>query len=170
MTHLPNEVWLLIASCCQPRDLWLSLRPLSRQLQQCAEQFFEENLLPKTKLTLPVSFPTYDVRSPIYGKAVFLPLQVAVRLLDSHDDCRITYSLTETDPETYETQFRDRWSRMSKTADGYLDEKMKWEVQLFDRRVDVKLKDPMATGTSRGADTDAIVSFDWKCSMTIFFR
>ncbi len=52
--YLPNEIWLEIASLCDLKDLWLSVRRVNQQLSACAERtvrntFFQHATLIMTR-------------------------------------------------------------------------------------------------------------------------
>lgn len=167
MAHLPTEIWLLIASYCEAIDLWLSLRQVNRQLHECAEQHFERALLSHATLSLPVAIPTYDMRSQTRGKAIFIQ--------DALDHCsrteRVSYTLTETDPEAYCNHFLARWKGMCESnPGGWLNERMAWQMSLGERASSTRLRNPRADATRHNTSDFANVSFDWKATMTSFFK
>lgn len=170
MPHLPNEIWLLIAEYCEPRDLWLSLRPVSRQLQQCTEQHFERNILPNTVLNLPVVIPTYDVRIPIRGKVVFTPVSDDSSSDRKDNSNHKVYSMVETDPDYYRPHFLTRWVTMQDRETGRLDDRrVRWELELYGQRRGVSLHE--CTAVKQGCEKDEVrVSFEWTYTLTSFFR
>ena len=168
MPHLPNEIWLLIATYCRPQDLWFSIRPVNNQLQQCAEQYFKQEILHHTTLILPVVIPTYDVRTPIRGKVVFTPM-----LQDCHAGAvdnfgGATYCMTDTKSDYYRPHFLSRWATMQNRETGQLDERrMRWELELEGQRHPIALHRPVAL--KQGCKDEVWVSFDWRCMVTTFF-
>lgn len=169
MPHLPNEIWLLIASYCNPHDLWLTLRPVNNQLQECVEHYFRQEILPHTTLMLPVVIPTYDVRIPIRGKVVFNPMPEDCDAAAVHSFESATYSMKDTEPDYYLPHFLSRWATMQDRETGQLDERrIRWELELEGWRHPVSLRRPMAL--KQGCkDGEARVSFDWRYTMTTFF-
>lgn len=164
MPHLPTELWLLIASYCDPKDLWLNLRQVNRQLSECAEQHFQRELLSQVTLSLAVAIPTYDMRSQTRGKAVFVQDELDVL----HKIQHISYSLSETVPEHYFNHFLARWKGMCESKG--LSDRIEWQMGLGWRNDTVRLRNPSANATRHDTSDYANVSFDWKPSMTSFFR
>ena len=152
---------------CDPRDLWVSLRPVNRQLQECAEQHFEKNILALVELNLPIAIPSYDMRNRIWGKAVFHP--DTEESSDKKIAGRVTYSLTSTEPEHYHSHFLGRWKGMWDSGrNGNSHEGMTWELKLVDRIDGARLRKALLHW-----DRDrelAQVSFQWKATMTRFFE
>lgn len=170
MPHLPNEIWLLIASYCEPRDLWLSIRPINSQLQQCAEQYIKQEILPHTTLLLPVVIPTYDVRIPIRGKVVFKPILPDSSTDNGCDFDGAVFCLHDTDPDYYRPHFLSRWATMQDRETGYLDERrIRWEFELAGQRSPLSLHRPLAVKDGCEAG-DARVSFDWRYMLSTYFR
>ena len=168
MPHLPTEIWLLIAAHCDPRDLWLSLRQVNRQLRECAEQHFERELLPHVGLSLPVAIPTYDMRSQNQGKAVFHIDQASGSCGDPE---RVSYFLYETEPEQYSNHFLARWKGMcDSNPGGWMNERVSWDMSLETRIDRARLRKPYADATRHNTSGYASVSFEWKPAMTSFFR
>lgn len=166
MPHLPNEIWLLVASYCDPKDLWLSIRPINRQLQQCADQYVKEEVLPRTILILPVVIPTYDVRVPIRGKVLFNPISPTQGL----DFNASVYCLDDTEPGYYRPHFLSRWATMQDRETGQLDDRrIKWELEFQGQCRPVSLHRSMAV-KSGCRDDEARVSFDWRYMLTTYFR
>ncbi len=169
MPHLPNEIWLLIASHCNPQDLWLSIRPVNNQLQQCAEQYFKNEILPHTILSLSVVLPPYDVRVSIRGKVVFTPMLQGCDPNMASNFSNATYCMKDTDPGYYCPQFLSRWAIMQNRETGPLDERRtKWELELEGQRHPVGLQQTV-TLKERVKHGDAWVSFDWKRMMNTYF-
>ena len=170
MLYLPNEIWLLIASYCEPKDVWLSLRPVSRQIQICSEQHFKQAVLPFAILSLPITLPTYDIRNPIRGKAVFHPLaSKSCPPSGSGRSDRIVYRLAETEPTYYRSHFFARWDTLQKNHHGSLDERLRWELRLAGSSSGVRLREPLAV--TQDYEVGGLqVSFEWKSTMTTFFR
>lgn len=167
MPQLPTEVWLLIVSYCDPRDLWLSLRQVNRQLLLCAEQYFQEELLPLVELILPVAITTYDMRGQTRARAVFHCQRPT--LLHRWD--RASYCLTRIEPELYRLQFLDRWKRSCDSSPtGSLNQKMAGEMRLKDRADTVILRTPSIGMDQHDMKDCARISFEWKATMTSFFR
>ena len=166
MPHLPNEIWLQIASHCDAKDLWLSLRPVDRQLQQCAEQQFEEAFLQTIVLCLPVAIPTYDMRSQTKGKAIF---QVESEPSEKNEASRISYSLSRTEPAHYRPHFESRWRSMCPSG-GSLSDRVAWEMSIDERTDSVRLRQPIVYRDKPVATDEVQVSFEWKPTMTSFFR
>ncbi len=167
--YLPNEVWFLIAEYCEPKDIWLSLRQVSPQLQQCADQYFERTYLPDMTITLPIALPTYDIRNPIRGKALFKPNPVKGQ--DQAASDRVVFSLANTDPAHYHSHFVGRWKAMcDRNAGGWLKESTKWEMHLCGRHGFTRLKNAQGITASQVSDDHAQLSFDWKASITSFYR
>lgn len=108
MPHLPDELWLLIASFSEPTDLWLTLRPLNRQLRDCTDQHFAENVLPRLLLHSPITFPTYDIRSPIHGRASFTYKSGVDEAHQQPNRERVTFALVDTEPSYHRSHFVDR--------------------------------------------------------------
>ncbi|KAK6391672.1 hypothetical protein LTR65_004166 [Meristemomyces frigidus] len=168
MPYLPNEIWLDIVAYCDPRDLWLSLRPSNRQLSDCVEQYFRDELLPQTVISLPIALPTYDIRQPMRGKAVFQYTECARGEGQSKD--RVSYCFSKTEPWHYQAQFLDRWQGMREKADGRLVDKLRWDIQLIDKTVTVGLKEARIDAAQAVEAEAAPLSFEWKSNMTRFFR
>lgn len=171
-THLPNEIWLHIASYCEPRDLWLSFRQVNRQLQQCAETHFAEALLPYTILTLPITLPTYDVRSPIQGRVIFHPGRTQYSPSIEDDSGRATFHLIDTEPDHYLSQFMIRWKGIYDSTGGRMKENMRFEFQFQHERksAPIKLYDARVSNSKDDFTGEPQVLFDWKASMTSFFQ
>ena len=170
MPELPNEIWLLIASHCEPQDIWLSIRPVNSQLQQCAEQYTKREVLPQTKLILPVVIPTYDARIPIRGKVVFNPLLESFTTEQVCDLATVIYCLDDTEPDYYRPHFLTRWATMQNRETGHLDERrIRWEFELEAQRRPVSLHRSIAVkhGCKAG---EARVSFDWRYMLTTYFQ
>ena len=166
MPHLPNEIWLQIASCCDHPDLWLSFRLVNRQLQTCAESHFKHEVLPLATLSLPVVLPTYDIRSPILGKAVFRPLMTN----ETQNPDLIVFVLDRTVPDYYRSHFLSRWASMRDAESGSLAKpRVKWHLDVCGGSAGVCLKGPMAT-TPDCEDDEARVEFEWKATLTRFYR
>lgn len=170
MPHLPNEIWLLIASYCEPKDLWLSLRPVNRQLQICAEQHIKQAVLSLAVLSLPITLPTYDIRNPIRGKAVFHPLiSKTPPPVESDSSDRIVYRLFETEPSYYRSHFFARWGTLQRGHSGTLDERLRWELSIGGLSVSVRLREPLAV--TQDYEVGGLqVAFLWKPTTTCFFR
>ena len=170
MPHLPNEIWLLIASYCDPQDLWLTLRPVNNQLQQCTEQYFKRDVLPQTTLNLPIIIPTYDVRIPIRGKVIFNPI-LQNRSIPSGDDFeRVVYCMEDMEPDYYRPHFLTRWATMQNRESGQLDDRrLRWELELGGQCHSVSLHGSTAMNQG-GLGSEPRVSFDWRYMMTRFFR
>ena len=170
MPHLPNEIWLLIASYCEPQDLWLALRPVNNQLQQCTEQYFKRDVLLRTTLNLPVIIPTYDVRIPIRGRVVFKPGSQDGHIVTGDDFERVTYCMEDTEPDYYRPHFLTRWSTMQNRENGQLDgRRVRWEVELGGQCHSVCLYG--STAVKQGCAVGEVrVSFDWRYMMTSFFK
>lgn len=166
MPHLPIEIWLLIASYCDPKDLWLSIRPINRQLQQCAEQYVKQEVLPHTILVLPVVIPTYDLRVPIRGRVVFKPLDPSPGL----DFNGTIFCLDDTEPDYYRPHFLTRWATMQDRDTGRLDaRRIRWELELEGQRSPVSLH--CSTAIKHGCKVgEARVSFDWRYMLTTYFQ
>ena len=178
MPHLPNEIWLLIASYSEPQDLWLSLRQVNRQLHLCTEQHFKNEILPHSTLSLPIILPTYDIRSPIRGKGVFHPLPAGdlssmqssgPLLWQTQNPDRVIYCLGETEPDYYRSHFLTRWESMRKKGKGSLDEGLRWEMSICGRSNRVCLKYPFAL-TDGCKEDEGRLSLEWMATMTRFFR
>lgn len=183
MVHLPNEIWLQIASYCEARDLWLALRPVSRQLLRCSEQQFKEEFLTKAVLHLRIRIPTYDMRNPLQSRITFRPLGVQG---DYHHNAlpgryvsRLTFILVETDPAYYQSHFLSRWKGMQDSQGGRLSDKMTWELDLCGehetsalcaRTVPVHLQNPVAESHENDCEDQARLSFEWMATVTSFFR
>lgn len=167
MPHLPNEIWLLIASYCEPRDLWLLLRLVNRQLYECAEQHFECELLPQIILNLPVAIPTYDMRKRTRGTAIF---HIDENSSLGHHSDRVSYCLSGSEPGLYRTHILSCWGRMCNSAGGSLNENTVWEMQLGERIDTARLRRPSVDTSQNNSDDQARVSFDWRPAMTSFFR
>lgn len=165
--HLPNEIWLLIASYCEPKTLWLSLRQTNRQLRECAEQQFERELLPHVVLNLPVAIPTYDMRTQTRGRAIF-NIEEKQPVCSRSD--RVSYSLSGSEPGLYRTHILSCWQRICKSAGGSLNEKMAWEMQLGEHMHGARLRRPTIDASQDSSTGDVRVSFDWKPAMTSFLR
>jgi hypothetical protein len=170
MPHLPNEIWLLIASYCEPQDLWLTLRPVNNQLQQCTEQYFRRDVLPHATLVLPVVIPTYDARMPIRGKVIFNPISPDSHAASEGDLERVTYNMEDTEPAYYLPRFLLRWATMHDRECGELDERIRrWELELGGQCHSVSLHG--STAVKQGCvGREVRVSFDWRYLMTSFFR
>lgn len=170
MPHLPNEIWLLIASYCEPKDLWLSIRPINSQLQECAEQYIKREILPHTTLILPVVIPTYDARIPIRGQVIFKPVPQGSKTDEGRDFDTAVFCLDDTDPDYYRPHFLTRWATMQDRETGHLDEqRIRWGFELEGQRKAVSLHRPFAMkdGCRVG---EARVSFDWRYMLTTYFR
>ncbi|KXT06816.1 hypothetical protein AC578_7255 [Pseudocercospora eumusae] len=161
--HLPNELWLLIIPHCSPADLWRSGRRVNAQLKDCVDQFFEREVLPHLIVSLPVALPTYDIRNPVRGQAVFHPLSPKT----GPEPGRLHVQLAQTEPEHYRTHFLDRWQGMQQSADAALGQHIRFDVQLADRTVSMRLPD--ARGELVKSTHDARMSFQWTPAMTAFF-
>jgi hypothetical protein len=170
MPHLPNEIWLFIATYCEPKDLWLSIRPVNRQLRQCAEQYIKREVLPQTKLILPVVIPTYDVRIPIRGKVVFNPLVASLTAKQASEFGTVIYRLDDTEPDYYRPHFLTRWATMQDRETGHLDERrIRWEFDLGTQRRPINLYRPIAVKHECKAG-ETWISFDWRYMLTTYFR
>ena len=169
MVHLPNEIWLLIASYCDVSDLWLSVRQSNRQLQRCAEQYFGDDVLPLATLSLPIVLPTYDIRNPIRGKAVFHPLNITSTQHSGEVSCIVAFGLTETDPDYYRSHFKTRWSGMQDSTSHQLDERLRWELNILGRGTLLSLKRLKAIRQGCG-ESEPKLEFEWMPTMTRFFR
>ena len=169
MRHLPNEIWLLIASYCELQDLWLSLRPVNNQLQQCTEQYFKHDVLPRTTLILPVVIPTY-IQVPMRGKVVFNYIPQCLHAATGHSSERVIYRMEDTEPDFYRPHFLTQWVTMQDQESGRLDDrKLRWELELGGQCQSVNLYG--STAVKQGcAVGEARVSFGWRYLMTSFFR
>lgn len=167
---LPNEIWLAITEHCDLRDAWLSLRQVNKQLHDCVDQHFAEDILPRTVISLPIALPTYDVRNPQIGKA----------LLDHHSRLvgtgkrgsidRAVYSLLRVEPAQYRAQLLSRWNSMQYYEDDQLNEKLRWDMRLGHANIRVQLKDARIS-TREDVDRErACLAVDWKPTLTYFFR
>ncbi|KAK5121608.1 hypothetical protein LTR85_004780 [Meristemomyces frigidus] len=170
MPYLPNEIWLDIIAYCDPRDLWLSLRTTNRQLSECVEQYFGDDVLPKTVTSLPIALPTYDIRQPMRGKAIFHHTRSNQSNEQASNRDRASYSLSKTDPEHYRAQFLDRWEGMREKAGGKLGDHLRWDMQLNDKVVTMGLKEARIEPHQTVGAEAAQLSFDWKPTMSRFFH
>ncbi|KAF2479772.1 hypothetical protein BDY17DRAFT_45435 [Neohortaea acidophila] len=166
--HLPNELWILVFSHCSPKDLWLSLRPINTQLRTCTEEYYARHYLPLTQLTLPITLPTYDMRNPIRGKAVFHPGLLG----NSEESGRALYDLVGTDPSHYREHFLGRWKGMGEGEGRWLRETVVWEMGIAEGGVrEVRLRRPRVEGIGVQGDLEvARVSFEWRGTVSSFFR
>ena len=169
MAHLPCEIWLLIASHCDPKDLWLSMRKVSQQLKECAEQHFEREILPQAVLSLPIAIPTYDMRHPIRGRAVFLPSMKPSASEEGANSGRVFYSLVKTEPDFYESRFLSRWASMKSANAGHLNPGTSWQIDLCGRTGRVGLKQGFVDDDEESVWDGTRVSFAWRPTMTLFF-
>ncbi|EMC94493.1 hypothetical protein BAUCODRAFT_549876 [Baudoinia panamericana UAMH 10762] len=145
---LPDELWLAIVSQCEPRDAWLGLRPLNRQLRSCVEGFVVSEMIPLIKIQLPIALPSYDVRQRVQGRAIFVP-NMNRRRDESVDHCstangRLLLRLKKLEPEHYRSQLKVRWESMQEASahsllPGSLDGRLRWRVQLHARTVEMRL-------------------------------
>ena len=163
MPHVPDEIWLYLATFCVPRDLWRSLRPVNRQLRDCVDDHFETHLLPDMKLTLPFSMPSYDVREQRRGRASFTFVTC------ERATARAIFRLHSCD---YEDHFMHRWASMRSSRHGHLSEALVWEVDLsLTAMGSVNLRNPEVD--DRGSDIArgvATFSFEWKPAMCSLFK
>ena len=169
MIHLPNEVWLLIASYLEPQDIWVSLRNINRQLKECAEQHFEHDHLQEAVLNLPIALPTYDIRNPIRGKAVFHPTLITPSAVRVGYSDRVPYSLLKTEPEYYHGRFIHRWTGMRDADNGHLGERTRWEMNLGGRTARVCLKQAVVDDDEDSVWGCARVSFEWRSTISMFY-
>lgn len=172
MPHLPNEIWLEIITSCDPRDLWLSVRTSNRQLSDCVEQYVKDEVLPQITMTLHFALPSYDIRQPMRGMAIFHHTKCIQSDRHTGSQDRVSYCLSRTEPEHYLERFLDRWEGMREKADGSLGDSLLWDVQLGDRIVKIGLKEGQIVVTQ---DVDltreaAQLSFEWQSTLTRFFR
>lgn len=166
--HLPNEIWLNIISHCEEnRDTWLSLRLVNQQIQACVEQHFADNILTNLKASLPITMPSYDARNPIRGEAIFQYYNDQGRL--SGKDDFVVFELGSTGPDLYRPQFLGRWAGMKDVDGGRLKESVKWWLKLGHAFVNTRVKDACALDGGLG-DEEARIRFEWKPTLTAFFR
>ncbi|KAK5135651.1 hypothetical protein LTR08_004952 [Meristemomyces frigidus] len=159
MPYLPNELWLAILPYCQTEDSWRSLRPVNQQLRACVEQYFLEEILPETVISLPITLPTYDIRQAMRGHARLRCLEGALV------GGRAIYALAEAVPAHYDVHFRARWKRVH-AAGGRIPDKQRWEVQLCDIEKSARVKDARVEGDPE----DCQLSFDWKPTLTAILQ
>jgi len=170
MPYLPNEIWLGIIEYCDPRELWLSLRLTDRQLHECAERYFAHDILPQISISLPITLPTYDIRNPMHGKAI---LRHCAKLESiAQDDLqsrRAWCSLLETVPGHYYEHFLVRWRAMREREGGLLSEKVRWDVQVGNATLRMRLKDARVDASPGVEAEDAQLSFEWRPTVSRFF-
>lgn len=173
MVHLPNEIWLQIATYCDAKDLWLSLRPVNRQLSACAEQHFNEFYLPQAVLDLKIRIPTYDMRNPRQSSVTFRPLAIEAKAAIVDDgSSRATFCMFSSDPEYYASHFLSRWKGMVESQGGRLRDQMQWGLSLCGRHGPVRLSDPNAVFVDEGGNGEgqARLVFEWRETMTGFLE
>lgn len=167
MAHLPDEIWLLIASYCDPQDAWLSLRRVNHQTQECCEHYFEDNVLPLAILVLPVTLPSYDMRNPVQGKVTFQPLEKGDVVVMTRATDRMRFRLTGTAPDYYHSHFLSRWASMRGANRGLLSKRMPWQLDLCGRTANAHLKNPFI---DEYVGQEARLSFEWRATITSFYR
>ncbi|RMY99317.1 hypothetical protein D0862_07174 [Hortaea werneckii] len=166
---LPNEIWLQIATYCDPRDLWLSLRSVSHQLADCVDQHFLDHVLPGTAIALPITLPTYDIRNPLHGRAILhCWARQGGRKTEGKD--RLLYNLVHVEPAHARVQLLDRWTRMRDDAGGRLDGKVRWDLELGHARVRMPLRQARLERVQGEEAEGAFLSFDWRPTFTRFFE
>lgn len=169
--HVPNEVWLsVIAHCDSPQDLWLSVRRVNRQLQDCVEQHFAGHVLPQLVVSLPLTLPTYDARNPIRGEAVFHHHRPGSEHGEDmlSDQSRALFALADTHPDFYRAHFFGRWAGMRDVDGGWMRSSVEWTMRLHGKTTRTKIKDARAVGEGVGEE-EAQIQFDWKPTLTAFF-
>lgn len=178
MVYLPSELWLQVLSYNdQPRDLWRNARRTSRQLRDCVEQHFKDNIVPNLKLELTFGLPCYDGRNPLRGMAKFEFSQFE-GATQSEDTERIVCALVGVDPEHYMEQLLVRWNRLKESSGGYLPQSLDWSMSVTEKGDSVevprtggtvRLKDPVAfSNDEKSVDGNGVV-FEWKAATTSFF-
>ncbi|KAI7487193.1 hypothetical protein D0860_04501 [Hortaea werneckii] len=176
--YLPNEIWLQIATYCDPRDLWLSLRLANHQLSSCVDQHFLDHVLPTTTIALPITLPTYDIRNPLHGRAI---LQCWARQQGDGGTeggggggkkDRLLYNLVKVEPAHARVQLLDRWTRMrDDAAGGRLDgKKVRWDVELGHARVRMPVRQARLEQVQDQEAEGPFLSFDWRPTFTRFFE
>jgi hypothetical protein len=168
MGYLPDEIWLHIASYCEVTDLWLSFRNVNQQLHRCAEHYFEDRYIPEIELHLLVSIPSYDMRNPQRGRAIFRPEMRSTSTAANESIGRVTLRLLETAPDHYHSHFMARWRGMQRSNTGGLNDRMHWRISINDTSSDVRLKDAVFEQTKD--DEAARLSFDWRFPVTALFQ
>lgn len=162
MPYLPNEIWLLMFPYCNDRDMWLSLRTVSRQLKDCVEQYLEHEVLPHMVVSLPIALPTYDIRNPLRGRAVLHLCSSREGNKRNANVDRVSYQLVETEPAHCWTHFRDRWVAMKDANGGCLDDSLRWAMHLHGRTARMRLKGARIDGGYGTEAEKARMSFEWK--------
>ena len=167
--QLPNEIWNHIIQMCESqKDLWLNLRRVNQQLEACVEKHFSDNIINDMVISLPIKLPTYDARNQVGGKAVFRFYKEHLEGLEESEGDSVFFNLTEMEPEYQLVQFLGRWRGM--TDGGRVRETVKWDVKLPERHSSARLKDCCAV-TDRDIDEgQALLRFDWKPTLTDFYR
>lgn len=172
MKNLPNELWILIISQCNRRDAWLGLRQCSRQLRDCVEQYFEQQILPEIIISLPMAMPIYDIRQRIGGRAIFrcLPMPPAQSKPQDRNQKKACYLLAETQPARRHSHFLTRWGEMRDHTSGFLDKKLLWKVELDGKVAGMWLKNVRIMANQSTEAGGSLLSFDWHTMMTVFER
>ncbi|TKA24870.1 hypothetical protein B0A50_06599 [Salinomyces thailandicus] len=170
LVFLPNEIWLNIAAYCDPKDLWLSLRLINRQLQACVEQHFIDDILPQSAITLPIALPSYDVRNPLHGKAILRYQERKKGDGGEEGGHQPLYSLLRVEPAHYRAQLLDRWERMREVAGGQVGDKLHWNLRLRHASVRMPLKDARIEGDQSLEAGSGRLSFDWRPTFSRFFQ
>ncbi|KAF2166927.1 hypothetical protein M409DRAFT_22979 [Zasmidium cellare ATCC 36951] len=166
--HLPNEIWLtIITHITNPRNTWLSLRPVNRQTQACVEKYFAETLLPQLKASLPMIMPSYDARNPIRGSATFRYCKAQTQVKGMNED--VVFELDDAGPQFYRENFLGRWKGLRDVDRGWLRESVVWEVGLGERVVSMRMKGVRALREGV-EEEEARMRFEWKGTLTAFLR
>lgn len=175
MPYLPNEIWLSVISRCSDENAWLSCRLVNRQLRDCVEQHFIDDVLTRLEVKLPMAMPTYDIRNPVRGEAILRHCKARKAASQAGDLERACFTVSDTEPAHCEIQFLSRWERMREASGGNLSDSLRWNLQL--KRVSgwrvadaVRLKEARID-KGCGHHTGGIqLSFEWKPAMTVFCK
>ncbi|EME44668.1 hypothetical protein DOTSEDRAFT_53692 [Dothistroma septosporum NZE10] len=166
--QLPNEIWSIVIETCESQtDLWLNVRRVNQQLEACVEKHFTDNIIKDLVISLPIKLPTYDARNQVGGKAIFRFYKDRLDDDGKHDGESVFFKLTEMEPEHHLVHFLGRWRGM--TDGGRIRETVKWDVKLPERHSSARLKDCCAV-TKDIDEGQALLKFDWKPTLTDFYR
>ncbi len=123
--------------------------------------------LPGAVLTLPIAFPSYDMRNPNRGHATFRPIASAGLISDATPQ-RASFSLTDVEPAYYRDQFVCRWNGMRDSKGGRLLASTQWQLDLCAGSNAVLLSSPFVEANVFDEEDARRLSFDWKAMVSSF--
>lgn len=124
MPDLPSEIWLEICRFAEAKDLYLSLRPVNKQIFACAEDVLQSEIIPHFTINLSFSLGTgshhrwYDVRGSI---------TLSFRSVSKYNKQYALFDKITYQPQACQQRAGERWNQICSAGVGSDNE---WRVQM----------------------------------------